>query len=66
MPSDKSKFTFIELFAGIGGFRVGLEKLGGRCVWACEKDRKASLTYKANFGQTPYHDIRFVATTTFF
>ena len=51
-------FTFIELFCGVGGFRVGLEALGGRCVWACEIDRKAAETYTANFGQTPYHDVR--------
>ena len=51
-------FTFIECFAGIGGFRLGLEALGGRCVWACETDATAAMVYEANHGQRPYHDIR--------
>ena len=46
-------FTFIELFAGIGGFRVGLEALGGRCVFASEMDREAQHLYKVNFGDEP-------------
>lgn len=56
--NSKPAFTFIECFCGIGGFRLGLEKLGGRCVWACESDRDAIMTYEANFGNRPYHDIR--------
>ena len=52
------EFTFVELFCGIGGFRIGLEALGGRCVWVCEIDRKAAETYRVNFGQQPYHDVR--------
>jgi DNA (cytosine-5)-methyltransferase 1 len=43
-------FTFIDLFAGIGGFRLGFEKVGGRCVFTSEWDRFAQQTYKANFG----------------
>ena len=43
-------FTFAELFAGIGGFRYGLEPLGGRCVYASEVDRAAQETYMTNFG----------------
>ena len=42
-------FTFVELFAGIGGFRVGLEPLGGQCVFACELDAEARETYRLNF-----------------
>ena len=43
------KFKFIDLFSGIGGFRIGLEKCGGKCVFTCEKDANAVATYKANF-----------------
>ena len=46
-------FTFIELFAGIGGFRVGLERLGGQAVFAAEIDVEAAETYHANFGVFP-------------
>lgn len=42
-------FTFVELFAGIGGFRLGLEALGGRCVLACEKNNHATTIYRENF-----------------
>src|SRR5690554_1024610 len=44
-----ARFTFIDLFAGIGGLRRGFEAIGGRCVFSCEKDRYARETYKANF-----------------
>ena len=43
-------FTFAEFFAGIGGFRLGLEALGGRCVFAAEVDPACRETYAANFG----------------
>lgn len=51
------KFKFIDLFAGIGGFRVALEKLGGECVFSCEIDAHAQAMYKENFGDQPYPDI---------
>ena len=50
-------FTFAELFAGIGGFRLGLEPLGGRCVFASEIDPHACATYERNFGEAPSGDI---------
>ena len=50
-------FTFAELFAGLGGFRLGLEAVGGSLVWACEKDRDAKIAYEANFGDRPYHNV---------
>ena len=49
-------FTFIDLFAGIGGFRVGLSPLGGKCVWTCECDRFATTTYKAWFKEEKIFD----------
>ena len=52
------KFTFIDLFAGIGGFRIALEKLGGQCVFTSEWDKYAQKTYKAWFGDMPDGDIR--------
>lgn len=51
-------FTFIDLFAGIGGFRLGLQKAGGRCIFSCEWDAHAQKTYRAWFGETPFGDIR--------
>jgi DNA (cytosine-5)-methyltransferase 1 len=46
-----------ELFAGIGGFRVALDKLGGECVFASEVDHEARCTYAANFGDHISGDI---------
>jgi len=51
-------FRFIDLFAGIGGMRLGLERVGGRCVFGCEWDRHAQKTYRAWFGELPAGDIR--------
>jgi len=57
-PSEPARFTFAELFAGIGGFRLGLEALHGRCVFASEIDKNAASTYEANFGSSElYGDI---------
>ena len=49
--------TFIDLFAGIGGFRLALESYGLKCVWSCEWDKHAQKTYFANFGEIPTGDI---------
>ncbi|GIV40128.1 MAG: cytosine-specific methyltransferase [Anoxybacillus sp.] len=51
------RFTFIDLFAGIGGFRIAMQNLGGRCVFSSEWDKDAQKTYKANFGDVPFGDI---------
>ena len=48
---------FMELFAGVGGFRVGLEKAGHQCVWANEWDKWAAKTYKANHGRNRGHQM---------
>ena len=50
-------FTFIDLFAGIGGRRIAFEKTGGECVFSSEWDKFAQQTYAANFGDTPHGDI---------
>lgn len=57
-PTPKSyKFKFIDLFAGIGGFRLALQSLDGKCVFTSEWDENAKKTYRANFGETPFGDI---------
>ncbi|MCG5059735.1 MAG: DNA cytosine methyltransferase [Limnoraphis sp. WC205] len=53
----KYNFTFIDLFAGIGGIRIPFEELGGKCVFSSEWDEAAQKTYQANFGECPLGDI---------
>ncbi|MBY0477971.1 MAG: DNA cytosine methyltransferase [Chitinophagaceae bacterium] len=53
----KPKFKFIDLFAGIGGFRLAMQNLGGECVFSSEWDKEAQKTYYANFGEIPFGDI---------
>ena len=60
--SDGSRFTYIELFAGIGGYRVALDHLGGRCVFASELSEESRRTYRGAFGETPHGDITEVDT----
>jgi DNA (cytosine-5)-methyltransferase 1 len=55
---DSLPFKFVDLFAGIGGFRSALTKLGGTCVFSSEWDRYSQKTYKAWWGDTPEGDIR--------
>ena len=52
---------FIDLFAGIGGFRVALEKQGLACVFSSEIDKEASLVYRENFGEEPHGDITTIS-----
>jgi DNA (cytosine-5)-methyltransferase 1 len=54
---ENPKFTFIDLFAGIGGFRIAMQSLGGKCVFTSEWDKEAKRTYRANFGEIPFGDI---------
>jgi DNA (cytosine-5)-methyltransferase 1 len=55
------KFRFIDLFCGIGGFRIAFEKAGGQCVFSSDWDRFSQITYEANFGHKPHGDIHTVA-----
>lgn len=55
--NQKATFRFIDLFAGIGGMRLGFESVGGRCVFTSEWDKFAQKTYEANFGEIPSGDI---------
>lgn len=50
-------FRFIDLFAGIGGFRLGLQNIGGKCVFTSEWDRFSAITYQHWFGDRPHGDI---------
>ena len=55
--SKNPKFSFIDLFAGIGGFRMAFQNLGGECVFSSEWDEQAKKTYYANYGDVPFGDI---------
>jgi len=56
------KFTFIDLFAGIGGMRLAFERAGGKCIFSSEWDKFAQLTYQSNFGEIPHGDITKIPT----
>ncbi len=58
----QSEFTFIDLFAGIGGIRIPFQELGGQCVFTSEWDKFAQKTYAANFGEVPHGDITKIST----
>lgn len=55
--AKRERFTFIDLFAGIGGMRLAFEACGGRCVFSSEWDRYCQKTYYENFGVIPHGDI---------
>ncbi|MDY4195984.1 MAG: DNA (cytosine-5-)-methyltransferase, partial [Peptoniphilaceae bacterium] len=56
-PQDKASFSFIDLFAGIGGMRIAFERAGGHCVYSNEWNKYCQQTYFANFGELPDDDI---------
>jgi DNA (cytosine-5)-methyltransferase 1 len=62
-PVSPARFTFIDLFAGIGGFRLAYQNLGGKCVFTSEWNKYAQITYHANFGEIPFGDITKIKET---
>ncbi len=58
-------FNFIDLFAGIGGFRLALQNLGGKCIFTSEWDKYSQLTYRTNFGELPFGDITKAETKSY-
>ena len=62
---ENPKFTFIDLFAGIGGFRIAMQNLGGKCVYSSEWDEQAQKTYFTNYGEVPYGDITKESTKSY-
>lgn len=64
IPVLKSQFTFIDLFAGIGGMRLAYENVGGRCVYSNEWNKYSQQIYYANFGEQPEGDITKVDAKT--
>ena len=64
-PPADPKFKFIDLFAGIGGFRMAMQNLGGKCVYTSEWDKYSKKTYEANYGEVPFGDITSDHTKSF-
>ena len=62
---EHPRFTFIDLFAGIGGFRIALQNLGGKCVYSSEFDAKAQESYLVNYGEMPFGDITKESTKSY-
>lgn len=62
---EESSFKFIDLFAGIGGFRIAMQEVGGQCVFSSEWDPQAQRTYFANYGEVPFGDITLSKTKSY-
>lgn len=60
-PPSKPKFKFIDLFAGIGGFRMSFQNLGGKCVFTSEWNKFSKKTYEVNYGEVPFGDINKIS-----
>lgn len=61
--NKQSRYTFIDLFAGIGGIRLPFQEQGGKCVFTSEWDKFSQKTYAANFGELPSGDITKIAAS---
>lgn len=59
--TDQKPVRFVDLFCGIGGFRIAFEKTGAKCVFSSDYDKFSQQTYEANFGERPHGDIHSVA-----
>lgn len=59
---NPKNFTFIDLFSGIGGFRLAFESVGGKCIFSSDIDKWANETYHLNFGEYPHGDISKIST----
>ncbi|HEU0125144.1 MAG TPA: DNA cytosine methyltransferase [Flavobacterium sp.] len=64
-PPENYTSRFIDLFAGIGGFRIALQNLNSKCVFSSEWDKEAQKTYYNNFGEVPFGDITSEETKKF-
>ena len=62
-PRRKPPLRFIDLFCGIGGFRLGFEAAGCECVFSSDWDKHSQKTYALNFGERPHGDLRTVASS---
>ena len=62
LPKQEADFTFIDLFAGIGGFRLAMQAVGGKCIFSSEFNEPAQKTYFANYGDMPFGDITLEET----
>src|SRR4051812_31024687 len=60
----QEQLRFIDLFCGIGGFRIAFEQLGCKCVFSSDWDKHSQITYEANFGERPHGDIYSVAESS--
>ena len=63
MTKTAESFTFIDLFAGIGGMRIAFEKAGGKCIYTSEWNKFSAQTYEANFGDMPEGDITKISAS---
>ena len=62
---ENPKFTFIDLFAGMGGFRLAMQAQGGKCVFSSEWNAYSQKTYFSNFGDMPFGDITKEVTKSY-
>ncbi|RHG34444.1 DNA cytosine methyltransferase [Fusobacterium varium] len=62
IKDETKNFKFIDLFCGLGGFRIAFEKAGGECVFSSDIDKYVKEVYSENFGEIPYGDITQIAT----